>query len=229
MQYTLFDDASPAAIQAGSELAGVEPGARQRTVHRLGRQQIIEIGQFLDAEIAQRYYERLAAEVPWRQDSLSIAGRRIPVPRLQCWMGESHCAYAYSGIALSPEPWIEPVAELRKALESLTGHDYNCVLINLYRDGKDSVSWHADDEPQLGASPRVASLSLGGVRKFQLKPKPGSEAIERDPEGRATFTLSSGSLLIMQPGVQENWIHQVPKTARPVAPRINLTFRAIAP
>ena len=206
-------------------------------IHALGDQRIVEHRDFVRAADAPSVYDRIDVETAWRADTIRIAGRVIPVPRLQYWVGEPHCHYAYSGIALRPSPWTALLSSLRSQVEEMAGTRYNCVLLNKYRDGSDSVSWHADDEPQLGSSPSIASLSLGAVRRFHLKPKPepktaASKSInattsELGPERRYTLDLLSGSLLVMQPGVQEHWLHQVPKTARATGPRINLTFRYI--
>jgi alkylated DNA repair dioxygenase AlkB len=142
-------------------------------------------------------------------------GRRIPIPRLTAWHGAA--GYVYSGIRLTPAPWTPPLLELKALAERLAGQSFNSVLLNLYRDGRDSVSWHADNEPGLGRDPVIASLSLGAVRRFQLKHR-------RLPE-RLTLDLPHGSCLIMAGATQHHWLHQLPKTKAPVGPRINLTFR----
>jgi len=100
--------------------------------------------------------------------------------------------------------------------------DFNSVLANLYRDGRDSMGWHSDDEPELGAQPAIASLSLGSTRRFVLKHR-------NDPSRKFALELPHGSLLLMRGATQANYRHALPRTARPVGPRINLTFRRIAP
>ena len=195
--------------------------------HALGNNLIVEYPSLFDASLSLRAFDAIDATTPWRQDQIRIAGRTIPVPRLQCWMGAEHCRYAYSNISLEPMPWTHEMSSIRDLVNQLTGAAFNCVLINKYRSGEDSVSWHADDEPELGPSPRIASLSLGATRRFQLKRKGSLGMTSAALSERIVMELKSGSLLVMEPGVQENWVHQVAKTKIPVGPRINLTFRTI--
>ena len=114
----------------------------------------------------------------------------------------------------------EELSAIKKLLEGVSKIDFNSVLINLYRSGKDSNGWHADNEKELGKNPVIASLSFGASRFFHLKHRTQKEA-------KLTFELEHGSLLLMEGGMQENWLHQISKTAREVKPRINLTFRKI--
>ena len=111
-------------------------------------------------------FRRLREEVAWRQDQATVMGRTRPIPRLQAWYGAG--GYVYSGIRLAPLPWTEPLLELKARAEELAGTVFNSVLVNLYRDGRDSVSWHADHEPGLGRNPVIASISLGAVRRFHV-------------------------------------------------------------
>ena len=164
---------------------------------------------------ADRLLEALRDGIAWRQEVAALMGRRVPIPRLTAWHGAA--GYVYSGIRMTPAPWTPPLLELKALAEALAGQPFNSVLLNLYRDGRDSVSWHADNEPGLGRNPVIASLSLGAVRRFQLKHR-------RLPE-RASLDLPHGSCLIMAGATQHHWLHQLPKTRAPVGPRINLTFR----
>jgi alkylated DNA repair dioxygenase AlkB len=164
---------------------------------------------------ADRLFEALLRLTPWRQEIATVMGRRLPIPRLTAWHGEA--GYVYSGIRMEPAPWNEPLLELRAVAERLAGRPFNSVLLNLYRDGRDSVSWHADNEPGLRREPVIASISLGAVRRFQLRHRRLNERLGLD--------LPHGSCLIMAGATQHHWLHQLPKTARPVGPRINLTFR----
>jgi alkylated DNA repair dioxygenase AlkB len=166
---------------------------------------------------ADRLQGDLAASIAWRQETATIMGRRVPIPRLTAWHGEA--GYVYSGIAMAPAAWTPPLLELKRCAEAHAGQPFNSVLLNLYRDGRDSVSWHADNEPGLGRNPVIASLSLGATRRFQLK--------HRTRASRVAIDLTHGSCLIMAGATQHHWLHQLPKTARPVAPRINLTFRSM--
>lgn len=164
---------------------------------------------------ADRLFEALLSDVPWRQDQATVMGRRVLIPRLQAWFGES--GYIYSGIRLEPLPWTPDLLILKRIAEGIAGSGFNSVLVNLYRHGQDSVSWHADDEPGLGRNPTIASLSLGATRRFQLK--------HRTTGARVDMELAHGSCLVMAGATQHHWLHQLPKTRRPVGPRINLTFR----
>jgi alkylated DNA repair dioxygenase AlkB len=171
----------------------------------------------IEAHDADRLFHDLHASIAWRQETATIMGRRVRVPRLTAWHGEA--GYVYSGIRMSPMPWNAPLLELKAAAEACAGHAFNSVLLNLYRDGRDSVSWHADNEPGLGRNPVIASLSLGATRRFQLKHRQSGE--------RVAIDLAHGSCLVMAGATQHHWLHQLPKTARPVGPRINLTFRSM--
>jgi alkylated DNA repair dioxygenase AlkB len=166
---------------------------------------------------ADRLLEALRDGIAWRQEVATVMGRRLPIPRLTAWHGAA--GYVYSGIRLTPAPWTAPLLELKALAEAIARQPFNSVLLNLYRDGRDSVSWHADNEPGLGQNPVIASLSLGAVRRFQLKHR-------RLPE-RLTLDLPHGSCLIMAGATQHHWLHQLPKTKAPVGPRINLTFRGM--
>ena len=171
--------------------------------------------QALARAAADRLFDALMAATDWRQETATIMGRRMAIPRLTAWHGEE--SYFYSGIRLEPLSWNQPLLELRRVAESLSGVRFNSVLLNLYRDGRDSVSWHADNEPGLGRNPVIASVSLGAVRRFQLR--------HRQSRERVDLELGHGSCLVMAGATQHHWLHQIPKTTRPVGARINLTFR----
>ena len=157
----------------------------------------------------------LAATVPWRLEVAHLFGRKMPVPRMTAWFGEAD--YTYSGIRHRAAPLPPIVQSLRERAERLSGAAYNSVLLNLYRNGADSVGWHSDNEAGLGDCPTIASLSLGATRRFALRHRTTKETI--------TLELTEGRWLIMAGETQRFWIHQVPKTTAPVGRRINLTFR----
>ncbi|MCB1648267.1 MAG: alpha-ketoglutarate-dependent dioxygenase AlkB [Pseudomonadales bacterium] len=157
----------------------------------------------------------------WRQDSLRIAGRLIPIPRLQCWYGDAGAQYGYSRLRLSPLPWSRELLFIKSRVESCSGHRFNAVLANYYRDGQDSVDWHSDDEPELG--PVIASVSLGAVRCFEMKHR-----YQRELK-KLKLPLTHGSLLLMTGETQHYWRHRVPKEPAIAQARINLTFRQISP
>lgn len=162
----------------------------------------------------------LLSGVEWQAESLWIAGKERQVPRRVAWYGDPDAQYRYSGKLHQPLPWIEPLKRLKAMLQSELNSSFNSVLCNLYRDGKDSMGWHADDEKELGDEPVIASVSLGQARAFHLKHK-------TNPKLRHKMTLTSGSLLVMQGTTQQYWLHQVPKEPNITEPRINLTFRNI--
>ena len=166
--------------------------------------------------------DAFAAELPLRTDTFAMFGRRVAVPRLIAWHGDPGCRYRYSGQTYEPAPWTRTLARIRAILCERTGLPWNAVLANYYRDGNDSVGWHADDERELGPEPddvAIASLSLGATRRFVMRHRASGE--------RRTFELGEGSLLVMRGTTQQHWRHALPKTAARVGPRLNLTFRVI--
>jgi alkylated DNA repair dioxygenase AlkB len=182
------------------------------------------IPHFLSDEQSAAYFLQLSDPglIAWRQDEIRIAGKCIPIPRLNAWYGDAGADYSYSNIRLKTLPWVEPLSGLKARVESAAKTRFNSVLLNLYRDENDSVSWHADDEPELGPDPVIASLSLGAARVFELRPKR-----KRTPHQSRKILLEHGSLLVMGSGVQCDWEHRLPKARYPMEVRINLTFRYI--
>jgi alkylated DNA repair dioxygenase AlkB len=163
----------------------------------------------------------LIAEVPWRSEEVAMWGRKIPQPRLTSWHGDAGSVYAYSGIELHPSPWTSLLLDIKTRIEAAVGSAFNSVLINYYRDNRDSIGFHSDNEPELGEQPIIASLSLGQERTFILKHKRSKAA---EP---VRLRLASGSLLLMKGDTQRYWRHGVLKESRPCGPRVNLTFRTI--
>ncbi len=188
-------------------------------VYKLDQAHIIYHPMFLNVKDLETYFNDIYEGTPWRKDKIKLFGKEHWVPRLQAWYGDPGAAYTYSNIALEPLPWTASLMTIKKRIEVFSGTNFNSVLLNLYRDGKDGNGWHSDDEKELGKNPTIASLSLGQSRKFHLKHKSTGEKI--------SFDLISGSLLIMKGETQHFWKHQIPKTKRPIGPRINLTFRRI--
>lgn len=175
---------------------------------------------FLSPARADALMGHLLESVPWRQDSITLFGKTHPQPRLTALYGEAGKSYSYSGITMHPLPFTPALQELKNSVEAACGQNFSTVLVNLYRDGRDSNGWHADNEPELGPALVIASLSLGATRAFHLKHR-------RLKDQRVKLQLEAGSLLLMAGETQMHWLHQVPKTSRPVGPRINLTFRKI--
>ena len=171
---------------------------------------------------ATRLFDALRAQLPWEVHRLRLFGREVASPRLSCWIGDPDAVYAYSGSRFLPHPWPPALLPVRERLARELGVPFNSVLANLYRDGRDAMGWHGDDEPELGPAPVIASLSLGGVRRFVLKSRAA-------PADRLALDLPHGSLLVMSGATQRHHRHALPRTARPAGARINLTFRRIAP
>jgi len=144
-------------------------------------------------------------------------GRRVAFPRLTAWYGDPGAAYTYSGVRNEPLPWTPLLGELRDLVAAAAGAPFNSVLLNRYRDGSDSMGWHADDEREL--APVIASLSVGAVRTFELR--------HRGDRERIALPLASGSLIVMAGDTQRHWQHRVPKDVRAPGERINLTFRLV--
>ena len=174
---------------------------------------------WLAPDAAATAFAELRAETPWRLEQITIAGRVIPVPRRTAWYGDPGTTYVYSGIRNEPLPWTPLLVALRDAVSAAAGAPFNSVLINDYRDGRDSMGWHADNEPSLGRDPVIGSLSLGAPRRFVLR-----HATEK---GRSmAFLLGDGALLVMAGATQHHYRHAVPKSAE-AGERINLTFRQV--
>ena len=176
----------------------------------------------LARDVADECFRRLRREVDWQQEEIVLFGVKRLVPRLVAWYGDARAVYRYSGVEHRPLPWIAPLAELKGLAESLSGHPFNSVLLNLYRDGRDGMGWHADDEPELGPDPVIASLSLGATRRFRMRHR-------RRRDQALAIDLEHGSLLLMQGATQHHWLHALPKTTHPAGERINLTFRLVRP
>ena len=157
----------------------------------------------------------------WQQSVIRIAGKQHLIPRLNAWYGDVGRSYGYSGTRLEFNPWTPELLALKSQIEQVSGQRFNAVLANLYRDGSDSVDWHADNEPELGPKPVIATVSLGGKRLFCMKNKRDA-SIEK-----INLELEPGSLFLMQGDTQLNWVHRVPKTKKTVNARISLTFRRV--
>jgi alkylated DNA repair dioxygenase AlkB len=165
--------------------------------------------------------EELVERTPWRQEHVTLWGRTCPQPRLVAFYGEDGLQYTYSGVTLAALPWTSRLRDLKRDVERICGYSFNTVLLNYYRDHRDSMGFHADDEPELGPRPVIASVSLGEERRFVMKHR------HRDDVDDVRLDLPSGSLLLMSGDTQSNWKHGVRKTATPCGPRVNLTFRTI--
>lgn len=161
----------------------------------------------------------LKENILWKQESMNMYGKKVDFPRLTAWYGDNDKPYKFSGITLQPLPWTTEILAIKNKIESQSKVIFNSVLLNRYRNGNDSISWHTDAEPELGKNPIIASVNFGATRTFQLRHIKTKEKLE--------IELSHGSLLIMQGELQHFWQHQVPKTKELKTERINLTFRVI--
>ncbi|WP_313139393.1 alpha-ketoglutarate-dependent dioxygenase AlkB [Stenotrophomonas sp.] len=177
---------------------------------------------WLERSAADVLLSALRADVAWEVHRIRMFGRQVDSPRLSCWMGDAGASYRYSGADFVPVPWHPALLPLRDRLAEFCGATFNSVLLNRYRDGEDAMGWHRDNEPELGPAPLIASLSLGAERRFLLR--------RRDDHGRkAEVALGHGDLLVMGGATQTHYQHALPRTARPVSERINLTFRWVTP
>ena len=176
--------------------------------------------EFLSKKVANEFLKSMLNWSYWRHDKIKLFGKEIYQPRLTALFGESGKFYKYSGLEMKPLPFPKEIAELKNEIEEFTYKKFNIVLANLYRDGEDSMGWHSDDEKELGTKPAIASVSFGAERIFHLKHKTHKSLKHK-------IRLQHGSLLIMKGSTQEFWKHQLPKTKKKIAPRINLTFREI--
>ena len=175
---------------------------------------------FFDKDEADYYFSALREQISWSEESIHVYGKIHKVPRLSAWYADDGKSYQYSGLTSKGLPWVPVLNEIKEKIKLVNSAPFNSVLSNLYRDGSDSVGWHADDEPELGSQPFIASFSFGEERNFQLKHK-------HDTNQKMSLALAHGSLLIMQGDTQKHWLHQVAKSSRPMTERINLTFRII--
>lgn len=175
---------------------------------------------FLSTAEANHYFKALKEIIPWQQDEITVFGKTYPQPRLTALFGDNSRPYSYSNITMHPHTFTAELLELRNKLQMEIDVRFTSCLLNLYRNGRDSNGWHADDEKTLGKNPIIASISLGQERYFHLKHK-----LKKDLKQK--LLLEHGSLLLMKGETQHCWYHQVPKTAKTVQERINITFRVI--
>lgn len=193
----------------------------QAMFQSLPQAEISFIPDFLSPSKSDELQLVLRRSLEWEQSTIKLFGRSIKIPRLNAFYGDAGCEYQYSGKRFQALAWSPELLWIKQQIERETDQSFNCVLVNCYRDGQDSMGWHSDDEPELGQNPVIASISLGQTREFQLKHK-------QNPSLPLTkIPLSSGSLLIMKGTTQHYWQHQIPKTRKQCGERINLTFRRV--
>ncbi|MCM4154372.1 alpha-ketoglutarate-dependent dioxygenase AlkB [Arenibacter sp. N53] len=181
---------------------------------------IVYYPNFLNTAEADYFFKILKETSPWKQDNITVFGKTYPQPRLTALFGENNKAYSYSNISMKPHMFSSELLELKNKLQLEVGIHFTSCLLNLYRNGKDSNGWHADDEKALGENPVIASITVGQERYFHLKHKLNKELKHK-------LLLEHGSLLLMKGETQHCWYHQIPKTTKVINERINITFRII--
>lgn len=174
---------------------------------------------FFSQEESDNFFKSLLENVIWQQDSIKLFGKTMNLPRLTAWYGCEGLTYKYSNILMHPHPWTQDLLTIKDKIETQAKVHFTNVLLNLYRNGKDSMAWHADDEPELGKNPVIGSVSFGAAREIQFK-HIQDKTIKK-------LVLTHGSFLLMQGETQHKWKHQIPKTKAVSSPRINLTFRIV--
>ena len=199
------------------DLFDLSKTSSERTSIRNG--EILHIKKFFDQSLSDNYYKELIEGVDWKQEKMKLYGKELLFPRLTAWYGDNDKPYSFSGITLLPNEWTKELLEIKRQIETKAEVSFNSVLLNRYRDGNDSISWHTDAEKELGKNPIIASVNFGATREFQLRHIYTKEKL--------SIELSHGSLLIMLGELQHFWQHQIPKTKTKVRERINLTFRVI--
>jgi alkylated DNA repair dioxygenase AlkB len=181
---------------------------------------IIYYPHFFTIAEAHAIYQELLEKTPWQQDPIKVFGKTHLQPRLTALFGNEDKSYSYSNIKMQPHPWNPLLRKINLRLETEIKHTFTSVLLNLYRDGKDSNGWHSDNEKELGKNPIIASLSFGAERSFHLQHQTQKNLKHK-------IILEHGSLLMMKGTTQAYWKHQIPKTTKPIGARINLTFRTL--
>lgn len=175
---------------------------------------------FLTEEESQHYFNQLLHKIVWSQQPIIIYNKEVMQPRLTAFCGDNDRGLDYSKTTIAPQPWTPELLEIRQRAEAIAGIHFTHALLNLYRDGKDSVSWHRDNERSWGVDPVIGSVSLGAVRTFQIRNY-------KDKHITRSVELTPGSFLLMRGAMQRYWEHQVPKTTKRIGARINITFRIL--
>ena len=177
--------------------------------------ELMQYDGFIPKEDADRYYNILLHSVPWREYQMPMYDKIVTAPRMVAWYGEQEEA------GDSALPWTPELTQLRKKVESETGLRFNAVLLNLYRNGSDSVAWHSDKEHRIGNNPNIASLTFGQTRPFRFRHKTDKLLPQLE------IPLHHGTLLLISGTTNTFWEHHIPKSAKTMLPRINLTFRQV--
>ncbi len=174
---------------------------------------------FFSLENSDTLFDALLKTLDWQPDCITMFGKQFITKRKVVWIGDKGCSYTYSGQKKDPQSWTPELLIIKEQLENLAAWKFNSCLLNLYHDGNEGMGWHSDNEPELNPLAPIASLSLGGERKFAFR--------HRENKGSSSILLENGSVLLMHPPTQVYWQHSLLRTTLPVSPRINLTFRDI--
>jgi alkylated DNA repair dioxygenase AlkB len=176
---------------------------------------------FFSADECRRYLTTLQKEIAWKQEPIVIFGKKILQPRLTAWLGDEGTTYRYSGLTMHPQKWTPSILEIKNKIEAISnGVKFNSVLLNLYRDGQDSMGWHRDNEKELGPNPTIGSVTFGAERKFIFRHY-------QEKNLKKEVALTNGSYLVMKGETQHHWQHALPKVSQATGVRINLTFRRL--
>ena len=175
---------------------------------------------FFSKVLSDQYFELLKNEVNWKQEPIKMFGKLIMQPRLTAWYGDVDKSYSYSGITMNPQHWTPTLLAIKQSIETVSKVNFTSALLNFYRDGRDSMGWHRDNEKELGINPVIGSVSFGCTRNFQLRNYKQKKIV-------TSIALNHGSYLLMKGTTQHNWEHQIPKTTKILDGRINITFRVL--
>ena len=173
---------------------------------------------FFNKAESDEYFQLLTESIEWQQDKMKIYGKEVNLPRLTAWYGDHLTDYSYSGISMKSKSWTPGLLSIKKRIEEFSGIKFTSVLLNYYRDGNDSVSWHRDNEKVLRINPVIASVSFGATRTFKFRHVNDFSVIR-------SVELEHGTFLLMKGETQHKWQHQIPKSRKVIKPRISLTFR----
>ena len=194
----------------------------RKTVYDLPGADVILFENFFSIEESNKLYKSLLENTPWQQEQIIIHKKLVDYPRLTAWYGNIKKDIQYTNTKSKMHVWNDDLLFIKNRIEQEVDVKFSRCLLNYYRDGKDSVDWHQDYKGEQRKNSVIASVTFGATRPFQLK------NVSRKDLKRVDIPLANGSLLLMQGATQENWKHKIPKTAKQIQPRINLTFRWIA-
>jgi alkylated DNA repair dioxygenase AlkB len=167
-----------------------------------------------------QFFERLQSHIIWRQEPIKIFGKSVLQPRLTAWYGDPEKNYRYSGLLMTPQAWTSSLIEIKTRIETLAQVQFTNALLNFYRNERDSMGWHRDNEKELGPNPVIGSVSFGATRRFDFRHY-------NEKSLKFSVPLTHGSFLLMRGATQHNWEHSIQKSTRAIGPRINLTFRIL--